>query len=120
GARKELTRARRLKLHQLHKAIVVLSILQLLLGIMEARQVFLRQINSTGAEIFADVAENVGRLQSQTELDGVFLTGGVAVTENFDADQTDGAGHPITINPQFLERLETLNAQFHLAPGDNF
>jgi len=59
-------------------------------------------------------------LVSQSELDRVFLASGIAIAKNLDADEANCAGHAITINPQFLERLVTLDAQVHLHAGDDF
>src|SRR5207247_5683778 len=113
GAREEVPRPSGLKLHQLDKAVVVLSILEFLLRIIETRQILERQINPVSAQVFADVADNISHLQSQPELDGIFLTGGLAAIENFNSYLSDGAGQSITIDPQFIGRLVKLDAQEH-------
>src|SRR6266550_7079455 len=56
------------KLHQLDKALIILSILQLGFGVTETRHIFQRQIDAVVPQIFPDITNNVRHLQRQAEL----------------------------------------------------
>src|SRR5205823_1676639 len=120
GAREKLSRARGFEFHQANEPLVILSISQLGLRIIQTRQILLWQINSTGLQIFADITNDVRHLQGQSELKRIFFAPRVAISKNLDAHQTHSASHPVAINAQILERRISEDGQVHLYAGDDF
>ncbi len=66
----------RLELHQPNESVVVDARRQIAFGIVEPRQVLLRQVNAPMGQIFVHVAQDVGHLQGQPELDRIFAQAG--------------------------------------------
>src|SRR5207245_7441262 len=109
-----------LELHQLNKALVVMPLYQLALGIMKPRQIFLRKIDPAIVHILPDVTDDVRHLQSQPQLDCVLFTALVAIPKNLDAHQADRAGDSIAINPELFESGVSQRAQVHFYAGNDF
>jgi len=118
-SRIELFGAAGLEIHQLNKRRVVLTRLQIILGVLRPRHLFAREVNPPGPQIFIHVANNIGGLQSETELDCIFFGRRIAVAKDLDAHQTDCARDAITIDPQLLEGLITRDRQIHLHSSNN-
>src|SRR5687767_4059223 len=75
---------------------------QRLLGDAESCQILLRQIDSAALEIDPDVANDVGDLQREAEVEGVFSRSRVAAAEDLDADQPNRGRHAAAIADQLV------------------
>ena len=96
-----------LTLHQRAEAVIVVVIEDLLFGDAEVAEVFEGEVDATGvAGVLADVAQDVGELEGVAEMEGVFLGVGMAVAEDFDADEADDGGDLVAVVEEFFEGLE--------------
>src|ERR1043166_5818266 len=113
GLREEFPGPRGFKFHQTEERFIVFPETEIFLRIAETGEILLRQINSSVAQVFSDIADDVGHLERQAELDRVSGAGRIAVPENLDADQPDGARDAVAIHPQFLKGVVADRTQIH-------
>ena len=71
------------------------------------RQVLLRKINPAHGDVFFDVANDVRQLKRQTAAFGQRLGGGIAISKDLDAHQSNHRRHSIAILAQLFKRLVT-------------
>ena len=115
----KLPRTRGFEAHETNKTFVVLQLLQLSFGIVEACDIFLRQINSASLQVLSNITNNVCHLQGQAELNRIFFAARIAVSKNLNAHQTYRAGHPIAINAQLLKGGIPPDGYVHLNASNN-
>ena len=87
-------------------------------GAPEAPQVLQRQVDAASGQIVPHVANDVGQLQGQPEVDGVLPRLGAATPENLDAHQPDRRRHALAVFDQLVEGLVAQPVQVHLHPVD--
>jgi hypothetical protein len=58
-------------------------------------------------------------LQGIAELDGVIAASRVAIPKNLNAHEPHGAGDPVAVEPQLLERLVARVSQIHFHAVDD-
>lgn len=96
-----------LTLHEGAEAVIVVVIEDLLFGDAEVAEVFEGEVDAAGvAGVLADIAKDVGELEGVAEMEGVFLGVGMAVAEDFDADEADDGGDLVAVMEEFFEGLE--------------
>src|SRR5205823_4617432 len=84
----------------------------------EPFQVFLRQVDAPAPRVALEVAQDVYELQRRSEVHRVLAGLGIAVSENLDRDQADGACHAVTIHGEVVERGVARAAEVHLQAQD--
>ena len=82
-------------------------------GHAEAREIFLRQVDPSVGEVDADVADDVGQLQREPEVERIVARPRVAAPEDLDADQSDRRGHATAVSGQLVEGRVTRSMQVH-------
>ncbi len=65
------------------------------------------------SQIGRHVADDIGQLQRDAEIDRVVARLQIAIAENLDADQPDGRRHAQAVLPQLLERVVAVALQIH-------
>src|SRR3954464_15742343 len=75
---------------------------ELFLGDTEAPEVLLGQVETAIAGVFADIANDVRKLQGVAECHGVVLAGGILVAKNLDVDEGDDAGDLVKVSQQVV------------------
>jgi hypothetical protein len=108
-----------LKLHQLAEPVVTNAVSQVFLGVGKACEFVLRQIHTSHARIFAEVAEDVRELKRQAAVDRPLPSALVAKSPDVDAAQSDGAGHLVAIVRQVRKIVEGARRQIGLDAGDD-
>ena len=106
-------------MHQLQEVFSALSFRQFSFRIVEPSQIFLWKINTPGLKIFPNIPNDVGHLQRKPEIDGVFPTAWIAITEDLYADQSNRAGDSVTINAKLFKSGISHDAQIHFHPGND-
>ena len=89
-----------------------------LLGHAKLRQIFLRQIDAALLQIGLDVANDVGHLQRQAEVEGVLARARIAAAEHLDAHHADRRRHAAAIADQLIEGVVARAMQIHLDAVD--
>src|SRR5262249_49107973 len=87
---------------------------------MEPTQIFLRQIDAAILQIFPDITDDIGHLQSQPQFYRVLFAARVVIAKDLDAYQADGAGDSIAINPERIEGGISQGAQVHFYARNDF
>src|SRR5580765_1069145 len=75
----------------------------------ELSQILLRKIEAPHADVFLDVADDVGELKGQAALLCQRLSRGIAIAKNLDANEANDRSNAITILPQLFERTIARN-----------
>ena len=81
-------------------------------------QILLRNIDATLLEITPHVAQDVGELQGDAEIDRVLLRRRLAAAEDVEADEPDGRRDANAVPVQFVERLVAARPEIHLDAFD--
>ena len=79
-----------------------------------------RQIDAPAPCILADVADDVGKLESDAEIMRIFKRPAVAVAENFRGKQSDHRGDAIAVELQRLEVRIAVLVEVHFHAVDDF
>src|SRR5438132_8633621 len=83
------------ELHQTNEAWVVSPLAQLVYRVLEPLQVLSRQIDSAFFQVATNIADDICHLQGQSKLNRILFAGGIPITKNFDAHQSDRTGNVI-------------------------
>src|SRR5262245_13280033 len=99
--------------HELNKSLIVDGILEILLGISEPYEIFFWQVHPPALHIFTNVAQNVGKLECNTEINRIVTGTRIAVAKNLDTCESHQRGHMIAIVIKFFERTIMGSCQVH-------
>ena len=78
------------ELHQLDEGIVVRARQQIGGPDAEAVQILLGNVDAPALGVTLNVAQNIDELQCRSQVHGVIPRAGILITENLDANQSDG------------------------------
>ena len=108
------------KFHERAKVVIDAAAEQLCFRVIEAPEVFLRQVNAITRRIFPDVTQDIRQLQRHSQIDGVLFCPRIAIGENFQAHEPRDRSHAIAVLVQFIEGFIAMLEQIHLTPGNQF
>ena len=115
-----LTSPANLKTHQFTERPVHDAIRQVVFGAAEATQLVLWNVDAVASGVLLDVAEDVGQLHGETEVDGVGLDLRVLIVAEYpDAHQPDHRGYLVAIFTEVVEGLIPRDVEVHLHTGDD-
>ena len=81
-------------------------------------EILLRNVDATLLEIAPHVAQDVGQLQGDAEVDRVLLRRRLAAAEDVEADEPDGRRHANAVLVEVVERLVAARPEIHLDAFD--
>src|SRR5574343_186012 len=109
-----------LELHQGREIIRILAIQDIRRRDVELLQLLHRDVDAATPGILANVADDVGQLESHAQIVRVFLRLPILVAEDFGSEQADDAGHAVAIQRQALEVEIARLLEIHLHTVDDF
>src|SRR5262249_52206912 len=107
-----------LESHQGSDASRVVAAEDVVLAAVEAPQVLERQIDAAAAAVLRDVAQYVGELKGDAEVDRVVARARVAMAEDLDAEEADGRGDAVAVAVQLVEVVVAPAGEVGLDAGD--
>ena len=113
-------RAVGLEAHEGAELVVDDAFAEVVLRVAVARHLVDRQVNAVALDVLPQVAEDVGELHRETEVDrGLLRERLVPVTEYADRDEAHDRRNVIAVVPEFVEARETPWLQVHLHARDD-
>jgi hypothetical protein len=85
----------------------------------ELREILRRQVHAVAPRVLADVADDVGELEGETEVLGVLQRRRIAEAEDGGRKLADDAGHQVAIAAQRLEVGVAVVHEVHLHAVDD-
>ena len=105
----------RLEFHEGYKPVIVLPLSQFFLRVVKLGQFIERKINPAPiGQVRTYIPDNIGELQRQAQVIGVIPAACIFIAKDLDTDQTDSAGHPITIFRELRKTRESDLLEIHL------
>src|SRR5579883_1747941 len=111
GFLKETARTIDLKAHKCAPAIIYLAYGNVIFAETKLRQFIKRQVEPAGLPVFTDIAEDIGQLQGNAQLDGIGQCRSSLKVDDVHDHQANGRGHAIAISGKVAKGCISLLAQ---------
>ena len=109
--RRNRPRAGRFEAHQLQKWLVAVAGAEVVFAHTEAAEVFEREVNAAASGVFANVAQDVGELESHAAFLGQRQSAAGIEAEDMDDGQADDRGDLVAVAVELVEGFEAARLQ---------